>query len=134
MDTIAKTIDEIIEKSNNQLIETLEKAFDIPVYQNEIKEDELKKLSKKKINVFIFETGGLTSQNDRSMSQEVLLKYLSENRDDLDIRMVKIALTVDAKPLYTFDRSVKTRVRKGDTDHYVDYIEFYFTRVIKHGC
>lgn len=134
MDIIGRSISTALDKSNNFLIETLEKTFNIPVFQDQVSEDEMEDMQKKDIEFFIFETGGLRKQNENSVSQEVLLKYLSEKRDDLDVRMIEIASSLDGKALYNFKRSEKSPVQKGDTDDYVDYIEFYFTRVLKYGC
>lgn len=133
MDIIGQSISAALEKLNNFLVTKLEKTFNIPVFQDQVREDEMEELQKETLEFFIYETGGFTKQNEHSVSQEVLIKYFSENRDDLDARMLDIAGALDGKA-YNFKRSVKTTVRKADTDEYVDYIELYFTRVIKYGC
>lgn len=133
MDIIGQSISAALEKLNNFLVTKLEKTFNIPVFQDQVREDEMEELQKETLEFFIYETGGFTKQNEKSVSQEVLIKYFSENRDDLDARMLDIAGALDGQ-VYNFKRSVKTTVRKAETDDYVDYIELYFTRVIKYGC
>lgn len=130
---MSESIKTALEKSNDFLVTKLEEVYKVPVFQDRVHEDEMEVLQKKNIEFFIYETGGYIKQNQKSVSQEILLKYLSEKRDDLDLRMLEIASSLDGKALYTFNRSVKTTVKKSDTDYEIDYIEFYFTRIIKYG-
>lgn len=119
-----------LQKLNSSLVHELSAAFSVNVYQDQVSEDEEDDVH---IHYFIFETGAMTKQNERSLSQDVLIRYYSENRDDLDERTIDI-ISVLENTNHTFANTNKTAIQKGETDSYVDEIEFYLTRKIKYGC
>lgn len=75
----------------------------------------------------------LKTENKFTLQQQVLIRYYSENRDDLDERMLDIIATLEATG-HSFQRSDKTAIQKGETDKYIDEIEIYVTRLVKYGC
>ncbi|MGQ8823186.1 hypothetical protein ACUTUE_07415 [Bacillus sp. NA_146.1] len=118
-----------LQKLNSLLIEKLKKAFNVEVYQDQVSEDE-----EKDYHYFIFETGGFEQTESKfTLQQHVLIRYYSENRDDLDERMLDIIATLEATG-HSFQRSDKTSIQKGETDEYIDEIEIYVTRLVKYGC
>ncbi|MEC1778403.1 hypothetical protein [Schinkia azotoformans] len=119
---------ERLRKMNNLLVSKLEETFNVNVYQDYVSEDE-----EKGYHYFIFETGGFTSTSkDYTLTQDVLVRYYSENLDDLDERALDV-ISVIKDIGYTFENTNKTAIQKGDTDAYIDEIEFYFKRVVKYG-
>lgn len=117
-----------LRKLNNLLVSKLEETFSVKVYQDSVSEDE-----EEGYHYFIFETGGFQSSGaDYSLKQNVLVRYYSENLDDLDERTLDI-ITVLKGVGYKFQNTNKTAIQKGDTDSYVDEIEFQFTRDVKYG-
>ncbi|MDF2605902.1 MAG: hypothetical protein K0S34_92 [Bacillales bacterium] len=119
---------ERIQKLNRLLVESLETTFGVNVYQDQVSEDE-----EANYHYFIFETGGFVpTQTDYTLNQEVLVRYYSENRDDLDERTLDI-ISVLKNAGYSFLRSQKSSIQKGETDSYVDEIELYFNRALKYG-
>lgn len=119
---------ERLKRLNHLLVTKLNEAFAVKVYQDNVSEDE-----EETYHYFIFETGGFSKGEGKfALKQEVLIRYYSENRDDLDERTLDIVAVLEANG-YIFDRSIKTAIQKGDTDSYVDEIELYFIRLVKYG-
>lgn len=118
-----------LRKMNSLLIKKLNEAFNVGVYQDQVSEDE-----EEDYHYFIFETGGFEQTESKlTLRQNVLIRYYSENRDDLDERMLDIVATLEATG-HSFQRSDKTSIQKGETDEYIDEIEIYVTRLVKYGC
>ncbi|MES9699236.1 hypothetical protein CN327_21730 [Bacillus cereus] len=118
-----------LQKLNSLLISRLKEAFNVGVYQDQVSEDE-----ETGYHYFIFETGGFENTESKlTLRQNVLIRYYSENRDDLDERMLDIVATLEATG-HSFQHSNKTSIQKGEVDEYIDEIEIYVTRLIKYGC
>ncbi|MHB0803593.1 hypothetical protein PVK73_30520 [Bacillus thuringiensis] len=118
-----------IQKMNSLLISKLKEAFDVGVYQDQVSEDE-----EKDYHYFIFETGGFeNTESTFTLRQSVLIRYYSENRDDLDERMLDIISILESTG-HSFRHANKTSIQKGEVDEYIDEIEIYVTRIIKYGC
>ncbi|HEF7298859.1 TPA: hypothetical protein ACGXGV_004199 [Bacillus paranthracis] len=118
-----------LQKMNGLLIKKLNEAFSVEVYQDQVSEDE-----EEDYHYFIFETGGFEkTENKLTLRQNVLIRYYSENRDDLDERMLDIIATLEATG-HSFQHSNKTSIQKGEMDEYIDEIEINVTRLVKYGC
>lgn len=120
----------------NQLLAVL-KGFDLPVFEDELGEDEEENIrnAENGYHFFTFETGDITrNEGNKSVSQEVIVYYYSENRDDLDERTVDILSSLSTIPLMVFEGTQKQRLRRKDTDSYVDRIIFLYSRKIVLGC
>ncbi|MGG0511515.1 hypothetical protein [Bacillus pseudomycoides] len=118
-----------LQKMNSLLILKLKEQFEIGVYQDQVSEDE-----EKDYHYFIFETGGFEKTDSKfTLKQNVLIRYYSENRDDLDERMLDIIAALEAAG-NSFQHSNKTSIQKGELDEYIDEIEIYVTRIVKYGC
>ncbi|MCX2825263.1 MULTISPECIES: hypothetical protein [Bacillus] len=118
-----------LQKMNSLLISKLKEQFEIGVYQDQVSEDE-----EKDYHYFIFETGGFEKTDSKfTLKQNVLIRYYSENRDDLDERMLDIIAALEAAG-NSFQHSNKTSIQKGELDEYIDEIEIYVTRIVKYGC
>ncbi|PEP87492.1 hypothetical protein [Bacillus pseudomycoides] len=118
-----------LQKMNSLLISKLKEQFEIGVYQDQVSEDE-----EKDYHYFIFETDGFEKTDSKfTLKQNVLIRYYSENRDDLDERMLDIIAALEAAG-NSFQHSNKTSIQKGELDEYIDEIEIYVTRIVKYGC
>ena len=136
---MAKTIEEYVAKSNSYLVQKLKGAMgDAPVFEKRVTENEEKNLrnGRQIRDFFIYRTGDIraTENSEKTLSQDVIVIYISEMVSDLDIRALKIIGAIDGKGTYSFQTARKTSARKGDTDSVVDVIEFTFTRMLKYGC
>lgn len=109
-------------------------AFNIPLFEDEIAEDEEEKLFKDEYHCFVYETLDIENSNDlKSIMQTVAIYYYSENRDDLDERSVDIILALKDVPGLSLSRTTKQRLQKKDTDQFVDRVVFEYTRKIVVG-
>lgn len=118
-----------LQKMNSLLISKLKEQFEIGVYQDQVSKDE-----EKDYHYFIFETGGFEKTDSKfTLKQNILIRYYSENRDDLDERMLDIIAALEAAG-NSFQHSNKTSIQKGELDEYIDEIEIYVTRIVKYGC
>lgn len=137
---MAKKIEDYIEKRNDFLVQQLKELFDAPVFENRVTEREEKKLreGKKIRDFFIYRTGDMRPPteegNKLSISQDVIIVYISEMSADLDVRALKIIGALDNQQTYQFRTMRKSTAQKGSTDGVVDVLEFSFTRMLKYGC
>lgn len=125
-----------LSKMNQFLIKTVEEVSKLEVFEDSISESQLEQIRKETggWNYFIYETSGFTLSDDRSFfSQSVLLRFYSENRDDLDIFSLELISALDGK-IMKFVQSRKAAIKKGKEDAYIDEVEFYFTRSFKNEC
>lgn len=110
-------------------------TFDIPVFEDDLAEDEEAQFEKKKYHFFVYETGDMNKNDDRkSISQDVVIYYYSENRDDIDERTVDIITELSQVPRMSLERTQKQRLKRKDTDNYVDRVVFLYHRKIVTGC
>ncbi len=123
---------------NEFLITNIESLSSIGIFEDSISEDHLKEIEKETsgYNYFIYQTSGFSLSEDKTVyHQEVLLRFYSENRDDLDEFSLDIIDAVEKSgKLYTFLYSDKTSIQKGKEDVYIDEIEFYFRRSFLREC
>lgn len=112
------------------------KTFGIPVFEDDLAEDEEVGFEKNKYNFFIYETGDMVKSDDKkSINQDVIVYYYSENQDDLDEKTVDIISALSDVKMLTLERTQKQRFRRKDTDSYVDRIVFIYTRrIVIQGC
>lgn len=111
-------------------------TFNIPVFEDDLAEDEEAEFKKKKYNFFIYETGDMVKSDDKkSINQDVIVYYYSENQDDLDEKTVDIISALSDVKMLTLERTQKQRLRRKDKDSYVDRIVFIYTRrIVIQGC
>ncbi|KXY83428.1 hypothetical protein OWO78_06465 [Bacillus pacificus] len=125
------TLNELIEKYNVKLVEHLESFFSgAQVYQDIVQEDEANLST---INHVVFETGGFERSGAVNFNQEVTVYYFSENREDLDILQLSFMSSLN-KTGHTCNKSLKDRMKKKDTEFFVDVLTFELTRNIKIVC
>ena len=125
-----------LEKSNLKLIEEIKKVLKLEVFQDTVSDDSLKKIIKETggYNYFRFETGGMRlSSDEATVTQDILVTFYSENRDDLDMQSIKLIAGIHGK-LFKFKNSKKFLIKKKNEDQYIDEIQFFFTRRMKNVC
>ena len=110
------------------------RTFDIPLFEDEIAEDEEEQLYQNDYHCFVYETLDITNNDDlKSITQTVAIYYYSENRDDLDERTVDIILSLKDVPGFSLNRTTKQRLQKKETDQFVDRVIFEYNRRIVTG-
>jgi len=119
----------------NAMLEGLA-SFGIPIFENDIAEDEEAQFKEAGYHFFIYQTGDMFKNDDRAtIGQDIAIFYFSENRDDLDEQTTNIIKALSNIPAFKFERTQKNRLRKKNTDEYVDQIVLLYNRLIKiTGC
>jgi hypothetical protein len=119
-------------KEQKELVITnLTANFNLPIFEDEISEDEITQTS----NYFLVVYGDMHSTNsERQMYQEVYVVYVSENNPDVEETTVDIVSTIVKVKGFTFNRTVKERLQKDDTDAYVDQVTIIFKRKLLYEC
>jgi len=113
------------------IFNNLSTQFNLPVFEDDIAEDEEKDLDKNGYNCFIFETGNFQPTQDfKKLSQDINVYYHSENKDDVDEMTIDIISSlITVKGVY-FTDSTKERMQMKDTDRFMDRVTITFTRKI----
>ncbi|WP_206935428.1 hypothetical protein [Halobacillus kuroshimensis] len=116
-------------KQENKLAADLEGSFNLPVFVDEASEDELPADN----NYFLLVYGDLFQSNtEGNLSQEVYIVYISENNPEIESQSIDIVTLGVRVNGFTFRRSIKERVQKGETDDFFNRVTFIFRRVLKH--
>ena len=125
-----------MKSQKEQLVNEIEKAFPhIPFYEDEIAEDEEKKLVKGKYSAFVLSMGDISPNENKSyLSQEVVIDYYSENRDDVDEMILDVVVAVENVKTFKFVSASKVRARVKDSQRFIDVVSIEFSRSLKYGC
>lgn len=125
----------LMRKQKSNIYNGLVKTFELPVYEDEIAEDEDERLLQEGYDCFILETGEFQPTNDfKKIAQNIRVYYYSENRDDVDEQTVDIISTCIKAPGINFTGTNKERLQMKDTDRYIDRVILQFRRVIPIEC
>lgn len=125
----------LMRKQKSNIYDGIVETFKLPVYEDEIAEDEDERLLEEGYNCFILETGEFQPTNDfKKVSQNIRIYYYSENRDDVDEQTIDIISTCIRAPGVTFTNSNKERLQMKDTDRFIDRVVLQFRRVIPIEC
>lgn len=119
---------ERLQKQNTKLFEELSTHFQLPVFQDEIKESEKTKGN----NYFLIVYGDMASTKEGEAYQEVFVAYVTEKNPNVEEETLDIITIGDNVPGFSFYRTVKERFRYDDTDNYVDQVTVVFRRLIKY--
>jgi hypothetical protein len=115
------------------LVNGLKNHFNLPVFEDEVAEDEEEQLSS--YNCFVFETGEFRKTNDiKKVIQNIRVYYYSEDQDNVDEQTIDIISIVSSIKGITFTSSVKERLQEKDTDRFIDRVTLTFERVIPIEC
>lgn len=119
----------------DEILEAL-RTFGLPIFEDEIAEDEQEQFKEDGHNFFIYTTGDMSKNDDKkSILQDVAVIYYSENKENLDEQTVDIIEALKDVGLLTFNGAQKERLRRKDTDGFVDRIIFLYQRkIILPGC
>lgn len=119
---------EYMQKQKTKVYQDLTTTFSLPVFEDEIAKDELPD----PLNTLLIVYGDLrgTSQTDSKsqLYQEVFIVYVSENNIEVEETTLDIITIINRVPGFTFERSVKERLQKGETEVFVDQVTLIFRR------
>ncbi|WP_230396890.1 hypothetical protein [Bacillus cereus] len=113
----------------------LDDYFKLLVVEDELAEDEEEEMAEEGYNCFLIEYGEFQpSSNERTISQNVYITYLSEKQDDLEEQIIDIISLISGVKRLLFVSSKSDRFQMKDTDRYIDRVVFTFKRVIPFEC
>ncbi|PFR79165.1 hypothetical protein COK40_02425 [Bacillus cereus] len=113
----------------------LDDYFKLLVVEDELAEDEEEEMAEEGYNCFLIEYGEFQpSSNERTISQNVYITYLSEKQDDLEEQIIDIISLISGVKRLLFVSSKSDRFQMKDTDRYIDRVVFTFKRVIPLEC
>ncbi|WBX80125.1 hypothetical protein PD280_21405 [Virgibacillus salarius] len=118
-------------KQRNKLVKDLETIFHLPVFEDEIAEDELPSTA----NYFLVVYGDMRATSSvKSVYQEVFVVYVSEDNGDVEPTTLDILTVVSNIRGIEFNRTIKERVQKNETDDFVDQVTLIFRRKLTYEC
>ncbi|WP_170999897.1 hypothetical protein [Enterococcus nangangensis] len=124
---------------SNQTIENIKKlkeAFNLPVVQDFLSNDEKKSLGDN-YNYFIVEEDGFNSTIDEkgkySFTQNVYITFYSENRENLTGDQLDV-LSLLHSSVFRFRGTEVNHLKLENQDRFIDQVIFSFTRIIRGGC
>lgn len=113
----------------------LDDGFKILVVEDELAKDEESQLTEEGYNCFILEYGEFqSSSNERTLSQNIYISYLSEKQADLDAQIIDIISLLSKVKMVSFAVAKSDRLQVKGTDRYIDRVVFTFKRVIPIEC
>ncbi|MGX5538146.1 hypothetical protein MU858_21350 [Bacillus sp. PGP15] len=125
----------LMKEQRKSIKETLDNAFKLLVVEDELAEDEESQLTEEGYNCFVLEYGEFQpSSNERTISQNIYISYLSENQDELDEQVIDIISLISKVKMVSFVVTKSDRLQVKDTDRYIDRVVFTFKRVIPIEC
>lgn len=125
----------LMKEQRKGIKEALDNGFKLLVVEDELAEDEESQLTEEGYNCFILEYGEFQpSSNERTISQNIYISYLSENQDDLDEQVIDIISLISKVKMVSFVVTKSDRLQVKDTDRYIDRVVFTFKRVIPIEC
>lgn len=125
----------LMKEQRSGIKKVLDDAFKLLVVEDELAEDEESQLTEEGYNCFILEYGEFQpSSNERTISQNIYISYLSEKQADLDEQVIDIISLVSKVKMVSFIATKSDRLQVKDTDRYIDRVVFTFRRVIPIEC
>lgn len=124
-----------MKKQKQTLVDNIKAAFPtIDFFEDEIAEDEEKKYKNSKYSAFVLTMGDFApNENESYLSQDIIIDYYLEQRDDLDETILDIVAAVNDKQI-KFVGTTKMRAKVKDTSRFVDVVSIEFRRSVKYGC
>jgi hypothetical protein len=121
----------LMREQKEGIFNNLQTHFNLPVFEDEIAEDEEKSLDKNGYNCFVFETSEFqTTQDIKKVRQNINVSYYSENRDDVDETSIDIISVLNSVKGVNFSSSRKERLQMKETDRFIDRVTLTFIRMI----
>lgn len=118
-------------KETSQLLyDKIKEHFNLPTFEDDIAEDELPA----DFNYFLIVYGDMKrTESPRVFLQDVFVVYLSENNDQVNEDTLDIISIGESIKTTTCEGAVKERIKKNDSDQYIDRVTINFVRKIKYG-
>ena len=106
-------------------------TFNLPVYEDEPSEGEYPD----KLNMIFVVYGDFYNQKSTGyLTQEIYVVYVSEDNPDVETMSIDFISTVVKVSTVEFDRTIKERLQKKDSDDYIDQVTLVFKRKVAYEC
>lgn len=119
-----------MDRQDEKLRNDLEAYFQLPVFVDEIAEDEYPE----KYHFFLIVYGDMTATSPGQMYQDVYVVYVTEKNPDVEKDTVDIVSIGSKIPGFEFQRTKKERFQAKDTDYFIDQVTLVFRRKLKYEC
>lgn len=118
-------------KQHKDIIDSLSNTFNLPVFVDELSEDE----QPESLNYFYVIYGDYQkSQTVNRLLQEIYIVYVSQNNPEIEFDTLDVITTISKVNGIEFNRTIKERLQLDDTDSYLDQINFIFKRKVAYEC
>ena len=120
-----------MEEQHQRIKDDLSALFNLPVYQDDLAEDEYPTDH----NYILIVYGSFNKTNTtRALTQEIYVVYVSENNPNVEIETLDLITTMVNIRGINFHRTVKDRLQKDDTDDFIDQVTCIFNRRVVIEC
>ncbi len=118
-------------KQHQRIKEDLSLLFDLPVYQDDLAEDEYPT----DYNYILVVYGAFNkTDTTRDLTQEIYVVYVTENNPNVETETLDLITTMVNIKGINFKRTVKERLQKDDTDDFIDQVTCIFSRRVVIEC
>lgn len=120
-----------MEKQHKEIYDNLSNTFNLPVFEDELAESEYPS----SLNYFYIIYGDFRkTESIKHLLQEIYIVYVSEDNPNVETTTLDIITVVSNVGGVEFNRTVKERLQKDDSDSYVDQVTLIFTRKVAYEC
>ncbi|WP_088033533.1 hypothetical protein [Evansella clarkii] len=118
-------------KQQTAIYQGLVNEFGMPVVEDELSSDELPST----FNHFFIVYGDFQKTDSATvLLQEIYIVYLSEDNPEVETFTLDVISTISKVNGVEFNRTVKERLKKKDSDDYIDQVTLIFNRKVKYDC
>nr|GGG64754.1 hypothetical protein GCM10011398_05470 [Virgibacillus oceani] len=117
-----------MKEQKQAIYDDISTTFKLPVFEDEFAEDE-----RPTDNHFFLIVYGDMRKTDspKKVRQDIYVVYTSENNPDVDSNTLDILTVVSKVKGIDFERSMRERIKKGETDYYYDRVTIIFSRSLQ---
>jgi hypothetical protein len=121
-----------MKKQKTRVYEDLTTTFSLPVFEDEIAKDELPDPLNSLLVVYGDLKSTVITDSKSQLYQEVFVVFVSENNTEVEETTLDIITVVNRVPGFTFERTVKERLQKGETETFIDQVTLIFRRKLSY--
>jgi hypothetical protein len=119
----------LMKETSQVLYDKIKLHFNLPTFEDDIAEDELPV----DFNYFLIVYGDMKrTESQRIFLQDVFVVYLSENNDHVNEDTLDIISIGESIKTIACEGTLKERIKKNDSDQYIDRVTINFVRKIKY--
>lgn len=117
-----------MKEQKQKIYDDITTTFNLPTFEDEFAEDERPADN----NFFLIVYGDMRkTESPKVVKQDIYIVYSSENNPDVDATTLNILTVASKVKGIEFERSIRERVKKGDTDYYYDRVTLIFSRSLR---